>query len=280
VRVAADLDFSTTKTQSQVVDPTKSVPTATSKSTETYTTPNGTAAGPVTTTPTTPAGGSSANNYSKTSQDETNEISKEITTRDIPAGTVIKTLNIAVAVDSGVKNVPPVAQLQSLLGTAVGFNQARGDRIVVTSTAFNTDAAATKKAGGPLALLTGSNTKTISSVVAAVMLLLITLLLSRSLRRIKIKEIDLTDAKKGRGKGEDGDDKKLSKKELKALKGKKSPDALGAGSDPKALPAGRSAPLALPSGGAAGKDVSAVDLLEAIEERPWLADTGETVGNR
>jgi flagellar M-ring protein FliF len=192
VRINAALDFSQTTTDRKVVDPKKSAPTATSKTSETY---NGGAAnnasGQVTVTNTNTGAANSSNGnstYSKNTQTTTQDNSEQVDHMVTPPGAV-KRLTVAVAVDTGVK-APPTAQLQTLIGNAVGFDATRGDSLSVTTTPFNASSANSKSKGAKSGAGAASGTM-ISTIIAGVMLLVITFLLARSVRRPKVEAVDL-----------------------------------------------------------------------------------------
>jgi flagellar M-ring protein FliF len=257
VRINAALDFSQTTTDRKVVDPTKSAATSSTKSTETY---NGGAAnaasGQVSVTNSTTGSTSSTNGnstYSKTTQASTQDNSEQVDHINTPPGAV-KRLTVAVAVDAGVK-APPAAQLQSLIGNAVGFDSTRGDSLSVTTTPFAASSANTSGKSGKSASSGAASGTMISTVVAGVMLLVITFLLARSVRRPKVEAVDLPEEYAGA---------------LTAGSGRHALSAGGAGS---AIPL-TGGPRALTSG-------SSESLIGAVDERSdevaqllrgWLAD--------
>jgi flagellar M-ring protein FliF len=257
VRINAALDFSQTTTDRKTVDPTKSAATSTSKSTETY---NGGAAnsasGQVTVTNSNTGATNSSNGnstYNKDTQVTQQDNSEQVDHVVTPPGAV-KRLTVAVAVDAGVK-APPVAQLQSLIGNAVGFDSTRGDSLSVTTTPFNaSDPAAAGKSSKSASSGAASGTM-ISTVVAGVMLLVITFLLARSVRKPKVEAVSLPEEYAG------------------ALTGGSDARALTAGGAGAAIPIG-SGPRALTSG-------SSESLIGAVDERSdevaqllrgWLAE--------
>jgi flagellar M-ring protein FliF len=257
VRINAALDFSQTTTDRKTVDPTKSAATSSTKSTETY---NGGAAnaasGQVSVTNSTTGSTSSTNGnstYSKTTQASTQDNSEQVDHINTPPGAV-KRLTVAVAVDAGVK-APPAAQLQSLIGNAVGFDSTRGDSLSVTTTPFAASSANTSGKSGKSASSGAASGTMISTVVAGVMLLVITFLLARSVRRPKVEAVDLPEEYAGA---------------LTAGSGRQALSAGGAGS---AIPL-TGGPRALTSG-------SSESLIGAVDERSdevaqllrgWLAD--------
>ena len=198
VRVNAALDFSSTTTDRKTVDPNKSAATASSKTSETY---NGNAAnsasGQVTVTNTN--GGTTStttpnSTYTKTTQSSTQENSQQVDHIVTPPGAV-KRLTVAVAVAAGTK-APPAAQLQSLIGNAVGFDSTRGDSLSVTTTAFNTAGTAGSTSTTKPTSSASSGTM-VSTAVAGLMLLVITFLLARSVRRPKVEPVSLPEGLTG-----------------------------------------------------------------------------------
>jgi flagellar M-ring protein FliF len=256
VRVSATLDFDKTHSTVKSVDGTKSAVTGSDKTTETYSSPNGSTMGGIvsattatTGTATTPGNASS---YEKKSEQTTTVPSEQLDDIQKATGTVQRQ-SVAVVLDTSAKNLPPNAQVQQLVAAALGLDPKRGDTIVVSSTAFDTGApaaTATKSSG----ILGG---KSLSTIVAALMLLLITGLLARAARRPKVSAIQLPEV-------------------LPA------PPARTAQS--VALPTAERA--ALPAGSVPGQragEASQVDLLQAVENQPddvahllrgWLADSG------
>src|SRR3954451_19743110 len=189
VRVSATLNFDKTKSTTKTVDGSKSAVTGSEKTSETYKAPDGsTVGGTVTATDPTAASTSAANGasqYEKKSETSTVVPSEQLDETQKATGTVTRQ-SVAVVLDTGAKNLPPNAQVQQLVAAALGLDPKRGDTIVVSSSAFDTGAAEApaKKSG----LLGG---KSLSTIVAALMLLLITVLLARSARRPKVKDLDL-----------------------------------------------------------------------------------------
>jgi flagellar M-ring protein FliF len=263
VRINAALDFSQTTTDRKTVDPTKSAATSTAKSTEVY---NGGAANAasgqvsVTNSTTGTTGSTNGNStYSKTDQTTTQDNSEQVDHVVTPPGAV-KRLTVAVAVDAGVK-APPAAQLQSLIGNAVGFDSTRGDSLSVTTTPFNASSANSSGKNAKAGASSAASGTMISTVVAGVMLLVITFLLARSVRRPKVEAVSLPEQYAG------------------ALGGGSGRGALSAGGSGSAIPIG-SGPRALTSG-------SSESLIGAVDERSdevaqllrgWLADNTSNSG--
>jgi len=150
---------------------------------------------------------------------------------------------------------PPVAQLQSLIGNAVGFDSTRGDSLSVTTTPFNASNPAAAGKSSKSASSGAASGTMISTVVAGVMLLVITFLLARSVRKPKVEAVSLPEEYAG------------------ALTGGSDARALTAGGAGAAIPIG-SGPRALTSG-------SSESLIGAVDERSdevaqllrgWLAE--------
>jgi flagellar M-ring protein FliF len=160
VRVNASIDTSSTTIDSEVYDPTKTATLTQSASSEVYNpTPTATTAGgTVTTAPDqTTTGSETASGYTKDESASTQGVSKTVTHQEIAAGN-IKRLTVTVAVDRNAKNLPPTADLQAMVASAVGLDTNRGDTLSVTTPAFlqdeSTEAAGEAAAsGGPLSLV-------------------------------------------------------------------------------------------------------------------------------
>lgn len=255
VRVSATLDFDKTHSTVKTVDGKKSAVTGTDKTSETYSSPNGSTIGGVVsaTTATTGVPNSSGNpsTYDKRTEQTTTVPSEQLDDITKATGTVQRQ-SVAVVLDTSAKNLPPNAQVQQLVAAALGLDPKRGDTIVVSSTGFDTGAtaAATPKAKS---FLSG---KSLSTIVAAIMLLLITGLLARSARRPKVKAIELPEV-------------------LPALPGPSSATASLPTAERAALPAG-----SIP--GQRSADDTQVDLLQAVESQPddvahllrgWLSES-------
>src|SRR4051812_2944214 len=144
VRVNAQLNFDTTETTSQTyVVPSPSVPPLSeATSSESY---NGAGAGAggalgqtwPTLTATSGANGGGA--YSKSDRTVDNAVGTVVTKAQAAPGSV-KRLTVAVVLDAGKPGVNP-ADIQQLVGNAVGLDAARGDSVQVSSVAFDTTAA-------------------------------------------------------------------------------------------------------------------------------------------
>ena len=144
VRINAALDFSQTTTDRKTVDPTKSrgdQHRQVDRGLQRRRGERRERSGERRPTPPRAATVSHHRNstYSKTDQTTTQDNSEQVDHVVTPPGAV-KRLTVAVAVDAGVK-APPAAQLQSLIGNAVGFDSTRGDSLSVTTTPFNASSA-------------------------------------------------------------------------------------------------------------------------------------------
>ena len=198
VRVNAEIDTSTTTVDSQTYDPKQSAVLSQSSSSETYapgTTSTGTA-GAVTSAnaagqlPVTSSTTTKSNGYSKTDSSVTNGVSVTTAHKELGPGS-IKRLTVAVAVDSNAKNLPPTAQLESMVANAVGLDPKRGDTISVTTPAFlMTDAKSGAKTGGTAgASPVKSVTDHAPQVVGALLLLIVGLGFLRAVKNGTAKEI-------------------------------------------------------------------------------------------
>jgi flagellar M-ring protein FliF len=178
VRVNAEIDNSNTTIDSQTYDPKQSAVLSQSTSTETYapgtaattsggaiTSANATGQLPTTTTTTT-----KSNGYAKSDSSVTNGVSVT-TAHKVLAPGGIKRLTVAVAVDSNAKNLPPTADIQSMVANAVGLDPTRGDTIAVSTPAFlqttgkDAKAAATTAHTSPVALATKYGPKALGALL-------------------------------------------------------------------------------------------------------------------
>jgi flagellar M-ring protein FliF len=145
VRVNAELNFDSkdTTTESYVVPSPTTPPLSESQTTEQYS-GNGAAAGG-TLGQTLPSlqpnnSGNSGGAYSKTSRTVNNSVGKVVDrTQAAPGG--VRRMTIAVVLDSKTTGALNPAQVQALIGNAVGFNATRGDTVQVESIPFDTTAA-------------------------------------------------------------------------------------------------------------------------------------------
>jgi len=150
-RVAATLDLARTERTEETFDPDKTVLRETHTSREGGPSGRG-AAGRG------DAGG--APGTERRDETQTYEISKTVSRTVAPLGAV-KQLSVAVLIDgtyrdeNGTRTFVPrsdteLEKLRALVATAVGFDEARGDRIEITSAPFQTPAAEEGMAGGGL----------------------------------------------------------------------------------------------------------------------------------
>lgn len=161
VQVTADLDLARTTTQEEKFDPdgqvVRSTQTTEEKSKENQADQNG----QVTATNNIPGGapdtsgaGSTSSDSGKTEETTNYEISKKTTTTIAEPGAV-KRLTVAVAVDGVTaaagkdgkpgaytpRSAQEMQQIEQLVRTAVGIDQARGDQVSVVNVRFNRDEA-------------------------------------------------------------------------------------------------------------------------------------------
>ena len=246
VRVTADVNTDQQTIDSETYDKNSAVPLAQQSTSELYGQGSTAPGGTVTVTSTTAATASPApGNYNQTSTTTQYGVNRTVNHSVVAPGG-LKRLSVAVAVDSNSKNLPPSAQVQQLVAAAVGADPARGDSVVVTSTAFDTSTQATTAAKKATSGLTSG--ALLPTGVGVAVLLLVLGLLARALRKPKVTEIDLPDHLTG--------------------------SALSAGDRPALVPAQRSA--------LGGAD-SPAGLLDAVENSPddvaallkgWLSESG------
>ncbi|HYJ75301.1 MAG TPA: flagellar basal-body MS-ring/collar protein FliF [Kineosporiaceae bacterium] len=144
VRVNAQLNFDTTETTSQTyVVPSPSVPPLSeATSSESY---NGAGAGAggalgqTWPTLTATSGANGGGTYSKSDRTVDNAVGTVVTKAQAAPGSV-KRLTVAVVLDAGKPGVN-TADIQQLVGNAVGLDPTRGDSVQVSSVAFDTTAA-------------------------------------------------------------------------------------------------------------------------------------------
>ena len=144
VRVNAQLNFDTTETTSQsCLVPSPSIPPLSeATSSESF---NGAGAGAggalgqTWPTLTATSGANGGGTYSKADRTVDNAIGTVVTKAQAAPGSV-KRLTVAVVLDSAKTGVNP-ADIQQLVGNAVGLDPARGDSVQVSSVAFDTTAA-------------------------------------------------------------------------------------------------------------------------------------------
>jgi flagellar M-ring protein FliF len=153
VRLTADLDFDQTKTTTEKYTDSATKPIAGSSTTETYK-GGGTGTGGVLAgsgvlgpdniqVPGGTAGG--GGNYSKTTATNNNALDRVIEERKSAPGAVRK-LNVAVLLDTKTAGRVNPAQIQALVGSAVGLDTARGDSVVVDRLPFDDNAQQEAKA--------------------------------------------------------------------------------------------------------------------------------------
>jgi flagellar M-ring protein FliF len=145
VKVAAQMNFNQSTTKSQTVQTTKNgtpitVPTQTSKSTQTYT-GTGTAPGGTLGSITQPAGANQNAKYNQTSSTSNYAVGQVNQTIQQAPGQ-IQHLSVAVLVDSKVKGVN-LAAIKSLVSAAAGLQPKRGDTISVVRLPFAAQSATT-----------------------------------------------------------------------------------------------------------------------------------------
>lgn len=142
VQVTALLDYDQTKTTSEKYTDPGTKPSATSKTSETFT-GTGTAVGGVLGPDNTgvPSTGTNGNgNYTKTDESSTNPIDRTVEERVAAPGAVSK-LNVAVLLDAKTAGTVNADQIKNLVSSAIGIDTKRGDTVVVDSLPFDETAA-------------------------------------------------------------------------------------------------------------------------------------------
>jgi flagellar M-ring protein FliF len=143
VQVTANLDFDQTKTTSETYTDPKTPPSATSKTSETFT-GTGSATGGVLgpdniAVPSATTGGNG--NYTKTDESSTNALNRTVEERVSAPGTPTK-LNVAVLLDATTAgSAAQVTQIKDLVSSAAGVDVKRGDTVVVNALPFDETAA-------------------------------------------------------------------------------------------------------------------------------------------
>lgn len=138
VEVQADLDFTTTNTEHETIDPTKNTPTAEETVTESYTgTGEGAGTVGIDGGPVDSASGSGDGTYTKDESRRTFVPGDRQVTRSTSTAPSVTRLNLAVVVPvptpDGATPVPPIdpATLQQIVSSAAGLDTARGDTIAI-----------------------------------------------------------------------------------------------------------------------------------------------------
>lgn len=145
VSVRADVDLDKRDTTSKTYTYDQGTPPVSSKrDTEKYTGGGGAIVGGILGPENMPDAGANAgggnSDYTKESTTENNAVG-ETTTVEQAAPGGLNRLTVSVVMDDAVAGSLPQAQIQNLVGTAVGLDQARGDAITVASMPFDTTAA-------------------------------------------------------------------------------------------------------------------------------------------
>jgi flagellar M-ring protein FliF len=143
VRVTALLDYDQTKTTSEKYTDPGTKPSATSKTSETFTgsgSSTGGVLGPDNIA--VPSGGGGNGNYTKTDESSTNALDRTVEERVSAPGAVSR-LNVAVLLDAKTAGTVNVDQIKNLVSSAVGLDTKRGDTVVVDALPFDETAAKT-----------------------------------------------------------------------------------------------------------------------------------------
>ena len=151
VQADVSLDWTQKETTSQLIEPTPAAIRSSQKTSENYSTAGGVTGGvpgassnlptPVATTT---AGGSSSN-YTRTDEVINYEFSTSQTHEVVSPGQV-KRISLSVLVD-GVTDPAQLTTLKSAVAAAAGIDEARGDKLVVENTTFDTSFATTAGTG-------------------------------------------------------------------------------------------------------------------------------------
>ncbi len=193
VQADVSLDWTQKETTSQKIEPTPAIRSS-QKTTENYTTTGGATGGvpgansnlptPVATTT---AGGSSSN-YTRSDEVTNYELSTSETHEIFSPGTV-KRISLSVLVDN-VTDQAQLTTLKSAVSAAVGIDEARGDKLVVENTTFDTSFATQQEE----VLSKSSNTELyykIGEIAGAVILLFLILwYVQRLLKNLRLASSD------------------------------------------------------------------------------------------
>ncbi len=204
VQVAADIKYNHTQQTSETFDPNSKVPLSTQSVDQSSTSTQGQASNAVSVSNalpgkqgTTAGGGNQSLSKTRRSEETTNyEISKT-TTLSVNDGGDLKRLSVAVVVDdqrtplaSGKTKEAPLskqelAEITSLVKTAIGFDKARGDRVEVVNMPFaRMDEGPLPPAAAPLLGLSSAYWfKIIEAAILSITALLIGLFVGRPLIR-------------------------------------------------------------------------------------------------
>lgn len=182
VRVTAELDTATRRTDSEVFDKDRSVVLSETASEEEYIAPP--PDGGVLAEAPAPEG---AGNYTKSESARTLGVSRTVTSAEEAAGGV-KRLTVAVAVDRNAQNAPVAADLEALVANAVGLDPERGDTIAVTTPAFLMPEEPEVEEAAKAGLAAGA-TAHAPAILGGLLLLLVTLGLFRTVRRGSSSEV-------------------------------------------------------------------------------------------
>ena len=146
-----------------------------------------------------PNGGTGNGAYQQNNTVKNNAIDKVTETRDIPAGAVDRQ-TVSVAINKAAAKTLNAGTIQSLVESAAGYNQQRGDVVTVASVGFNNSAAAQAQAAlkaqkdqaaaDQLASLIKSGV--IAAAIAAVLIVGLILLLRRN-RQMKREPLDIAE---------------------------------------------------------------------------------------
>ena len=197
VQVTADLNFdeTTTQTTRYFTDP-DAVPLKDSTTTETYNAPGG--AGGTTGGVVGPDGAldptattDGATEYSKETRTSDNAVGQEVEQREAAPGNV-ESLHVGVVLDSQALGAIDINEVQNLVSSSLGIDEARGDTVEVTSMPFDRSAEEDAAAALAAAEKADSQAEMMSMAKTGGLVLLVLLVLlaawRQSKRRMKARE--------------------------------------------------------------------------------------------
>jgi flagellar M-ring protein FliF len=198
VRVSAQLNFDEKQTTSDTYDPKSQVAVHQENSSETFKGTEGSAAasttasgvaGTTTNTGTGTTGTGNGTDYQKSDSNTDFGVNHVVENAKVAPGK-LERLSVAVMIDKAVKPAPATAQVESLVGAALGLDPARGDQIVVDTLSFQKSAsdpgAAAKAAAGESPMLNYAQTG-----VGVLILGFVLFVLMRGMRKTKVELIDI-----------------------------------------------------------------------------------------
>ncbi len=204
VQVAADIKYNHTQQTSETFDPNSKVPLSTQSLDQSSTSTQGQTSNAVSVSTalpgkqgTTGSGGNQSLSKTRRSEETTNYDISKTTTLSVNDGGDLKRLSVAVVVDDHLKHLgdgktkqtplskQELAEITSLVKTAIGYDKARGDRVEVVNMPFaRMDIGPLPAASGPfLGLRSAYWFKIIEAAILSITALLIGLFVGRPLIR-------------------------------------------------------------------------------------------------